>query len=134
MTSVVASVCGGGGHVGAEVHDAHVARAERAAALGDRARVRERQPRRAERALDRRAAAAPVLGDAEHVAAVDADHQRRADPRAADRVAGGRRVVRVDEVEREAPSQARSASASVGAAHAPQAAYERGRGGATNGT
>ena len=86
-----------------------------------------------------RTAAAPAGEESaatrEDVAAVDGDDDRRAGARAADRVAGGRGVVRVDEVEGEACGAARrSASASVGAAQAPQRPYVRGRGGATNGT
>ena len=58
----------------------------------------------------------PSCGDPVHVAAVHRDDERDVEAGAQDGVAGGRRVVGVDEVEREARRSARSASASGGAA------------------
>ena len=84
--------------VGAEVDDAHVLRAEGAAALGDPLRVGEDELRGPQRALDDRAAIRPLRRHAEHVAAVDADDHRLAEP--SHGVARGGRVVRMDEIER----------------------------------
>ncbi len=84
------------------------ARPERAARALDARAVGEHEPRaRADAGAHRpRARAEPGAG-VEHVAAVDGDDERRAgDPRAADGVAGGNGVVRVDEVERERAPQA----------------------------
>ena len=88
--------------VGAEVHDATVARAERGAApLGARA-VGEHEPGVPQRRRDRRATGTRAL----HVVAVDRHDQRRGTRRAPDRVAGGHRVVGVDHVEGKLPTHA----------------------------
>ena len=92
------------GEIGTEVDDAHVAGTESAAALGDQGRVRQGQPRRAERGPDRLAAALEPLGHAEHVTAMDADHQRDlADT--PDRIPRGSGIVRVHEIEATAHRQ-----------------------------
>ena len=94
-------------HVGAEVHDARVDRAEVPGALLGAGGVREHQLRRPQRATHHLATLRPV-DDGEHVAAVDGDHHRHARPRPPHRVAGGRGVVGVDEVERASSAAARA--------------------------
>ena len=85
--------------VGSEMHDTHVAGAQGLAPPRDRRRVGERDPRRAKRRLDDGTSALEALGDAEHVAAVHADHERDAAAGAPDRIARRRRIVGVDHVE-----------------------------------
>ena len=95
-----------GRDVGAEVHDARVRGAERAGARLDTGRVGEHEPRALQRPPHDRLAAGP-LHDAQDVAAVDRDHQRHARSRVPHRVAGGRRVVGVDEVDVKPPQRER---------------------------
>ena len=88
-------------NVGAQVHDAGVTRPERGAAPCGPGAVGEHEPGVPERGRDGRPAGARAL----YVVAVDRHHQRRGTRGAADRVAGGHGVVRVDQVERELPAQ-----------------------------
>ena len=109
-----------GRDVGAEVHDARVGRAELARALLGAGGVGEHEPGA------RRAPASPPPGRRRR-RTTDSTSPPWTEittgtpgPRAPHRVAGGRGVVGVDEVEREARRSRRSASARLGAAHAPQ--------------
>ena len=78
-----------GRQVRAEVHDAHVARPERAAAPGDARGVGEHEPRVRQAGAHGVGAGGGGLRHRQDVAAVDGDDDRHARSRAADRVAGG---------------------------------------------
>ncbi len=106
----------GGGEVGAEVHHARLPRAVGAGELGDAAAVGEHQAGGAEPARDGLAADGGAGGGVEHVAAMDGDHEGLPEPDAAHRLAGGNRVVSVDQIEAPPSMQA------------PQGDPQRGRG------
>ncbi len=91
----------GGGEIGAEVHHARLAGAVGASELGDAVAVGEHEPGGAEAARHGLRAVLAASGGVEHVAAVDGDDHGPVDARPADGVAGGHRVVGVDQLERE---------------------------------
>ena len=94
-----------GRQVGAEVHDARLARAVAARQLGDALAVGEHEAGGAEPARDRARSGGVASRRVENVAAVHRDHERLAQPRGGERTAHGvpgrDGVVRVHEIERE---------------------------------
>ncbi len=84
------------------MHDADVTRAPIAAAAGGPGAVGEHEPG----VRERRAHGRRVRVGAEHVAAVDRDHQRDVRGGSTDGVPRRDRVVRVDQVERELGARA----------------------------
>ncbi len=110
----------GARELGSEVDHARLARAVGTGELGDSVAVGEHELRGAEAARDRLGTGRVASGGVQHVAAVHRDDQRRVHTCTAHGVGGRYRVVGVDESNANERCRRRSASASAGAAHAPQ--------------